>query len=232
MKIYKILTILLISFLVGVITYEKIALKNEVEKIDTTDRFGAYNIKQNLDPFSHVVINGNNVGITKLVQGMGPRSIRYGNYMTDKIESHVKNDTLYISYSNSLQKNDFSALWGNGTSSFRNIVVHYDTISSIKTTKSRSYILANKLPKLNVDIDKNSWFCLHGIEVGQLDIASKNSQVTFYHGPSTHTNELNIDASSHSEIYLENIFAKTDNFNVSEDSKLDRNGYNESHIPN
>ncbi len=231
MKTYKILTFILISFLLGAVIFEKIALKDEVEKIDRTDRFGAYYNKQELPPFRHVVLEGNNVGITKFVQGMGTRSIRYGNLMKKKMKAHVNNDTLYIKYDGSLQKNDFSALWGKNTTSLRNVLIHYDTITSIKTTKSHSYILANKLPKLDVNIQQKSWFCLHGNQVNQLSIDTENSLTTFYHGPSTHTDSLSIKAYNNSEVSLRNIFAKTDHFEISDDTKLDRNGYNESHIP-
>ncbi len=230
MKIHKILTVAFIAFLIGFIVLEKVVLKKQVSQIDKNDRFGGYHLQQSLPPFKHVVVTGNDAGITKFFQGMKSRSIRYNDSMKDQFIARVKNDTLFIDYKESMSLNQKS-IFNVGANNLNNVAIFYDTIASIRISKNRTYVLANELKSLKVNAEKNSWFCLHGSKVGYLDITLDKSLANFNFGPSTYTDSITANIDNHSNLALKNLFTKKHNLKASEDSKIDREGFNEAHIP-
>lgn len=226
MKTYKILGYILIAFLLVANLVDKFFIKKEFSKIDTTDRQGAYYIKEELPQFRHVVLKGNRFGNVQFYQRKNQSLIRYGGYIKDKFDWNVKNDTLYIDFNDPIFKKDITNFF-DGRNTLKNVIVYYDTIETIDQDHNKSYLNSKNLKSLKIIGKNDSWFHINNSKIGDLDITLDNSWTNFLYAKPTYVENLSVHLENKSDIKLKNLVAKTHKLHASKDSKIKKWGFNE-----
>lgn len=123
--------LLLAVSLIGGLFLSNYQLKKKFDKIDTTDSYWEYSVRETGE-FHHVEIIGGNLMNTKIVRGKESRLMRKEN-LKDWLDAEIKNDTLFVKFSKNVEvtRQKESDKWVNEW-----VVISIDGLRSISASKA------------------------------------------------------------------------------------------------
>lgn len=211
--------LLLAVSLIGGLFLSNYQLKKKFDKIDTSDPYWNYPIRETGD-FHHVQIVGGNLLRSKIIAGDKNQVMREEN-LKDWLTAEVKDDTLYVDYSDHVEttrKKDAQVL-----SSF-DIYIIVKELHSVNLKETNAELETNTPELLEIILSNNSSADLRKIKAGSSVNVTMDSACFFgiykQNEDLLSLNNLDITSTGESTVVLSNISVRSGKIKLNHKTKI------------
>lgn len=211
--------LLLALTLVGGLFLSNYKLKQQFDKIDTSDPYWDYPIRE-AGKFHHVQIVGGNLFSTKIIKGNKSLVMR-SEHLKDWLTADIREDTLFVRYAEHVpttRKNEADPL------SIFTVYIVMDSLKSLDLTECNVIVENNNYSDLYISAKKGSGVDIQKYKDGQSLKVNLADQSFFgiynQDGIPLKLNRLDVSVYGKSNVIFNNVSTKSGSIRASNDSKI------------